>query len=288
MFIHLTTHSAFSLQEGLGTPAELVQAAQANGMTALGLTDHNLLTGMIEFVSASKAANLQPIIGLEINLNDGPLTLLATSLEGWSCLCRLSKQPQQLKEIFPGHLYVNLQDPDEAQFLSKVADQLALPTVVTHPVYYLTPEQAGLQRTLTAVRLGKTVTTLPKDAPAPSGAFFLTAQQMQDRFHEYPEAVAATVEIAERCKFDLPISGSQMPTVPLPIGLTAAEYLRQKATQGAKILYGEILLIDFSTLKILATLTDRHDMVEHLIFSPDGQYLISASTDGTIRTWGLP
>src|SRR6185436_2173089 len=41
-------------------------------------------------------------------------------------------------------------------------------------------------------------------------------------------------------KFDLPIGGSQMPTVPLLTGLTAAEYLRQKATQGAKILYGEI------------------------------------------------
>ena len=38
------------------TPADLVQAAQANGMSALGLTDHNLLTGAIEFVTACKAA----------------------------------------------------------------------------------------------------------------------------------------------------------------------------------------------------------------------------------------
>ena len=39
-------------------PAELVQAAQANGMSALGLTDHNLLTGVIEFVIACKAAEI--------------------------------------------------------------------------------------------------------------------------------------------------------------------------------------------------------------------------------------
>jgi DNA polymerase III alpha subunit len=45
MYIHLTTHSTYCLQEGLMTPTELVQAAQANGMPALGLTDHNLLTG---------------------------------------------------------------------------------------------------------------------------------------------------------------------------------------------------------------------------------------------------
>jgi DNA polymerase III alpha subunit len=90
MYIHLTAHSAFSLQEGLIPPVELVQAAEANGMDALGLTDHNLLTGSIEFALACKEGNLQPIIGLEIDLQTGPLHLLATSVEGWSNLCRLS------------------------------------------------------------------------------------------------------------------------------------------------------------------------------------------------------
>jgi DNA polymerase III alpha subunit len=207
MYIHLTAHSAFSLQEGLLTPTELAQAAQTHGMTALGLTDHNLLTGVIEFVTACKSADIQPIIGLEINLNDGPVTLFATSLEGWSCLCRLSssinlrdnpdapcsldmlsscsqdliaisKQPQLLKAIFADHLYVNIQAPNDAENLSNLARQLGLPTVITHPIYYLTPEQASLQRTLTAVRLGKTIVTLPKDAAAPPDAYFLTAQQI--------------------------------------------------------------------------------------------------------------
>jgi DNA polymerase III subunit alpha len=90
MYIHLTTHSAFSLQEGLATATDLVQAAQTNRMPALGLTDQNLLTGVIEFVTACKAVDIQPIIGLEMDLNDGPVSLFATSLEGWSGLCRLS------------------------------------------------------------------------------------------------------------------------------------------------------------------------------------------------------
>src|SRR5215212_1307486 len=144
MYIHLTIHSAFSLQEGLSTPTDLVQAAQANGMPALGLTDHNLLTGVIEFVRACKAVDIQPILGLEVDLNDGPVSLFATGLEGWSCLCRLSssinlrdnpdapctldmlascskgliaisKQPQHLREIFSDRLYINIQDPNEAE-----------------------------------------------------------------------------------------------------------------------------------------------------------------------------
>jgi DNA polymerase III subunit alpha len=269
MYIHLTTHSSFSLQEGLLSPAELVQAAQANGMPAIGLTDHNLLTGVIEFVTACKSANIQPVIGLEIQLKDGPLSLFATCLSGWSSLCRLSSaialqadpgapcsldvlaahsgdllalssRPEHLKEIFGDRLYINIQDPVEAETLSVLARRLKLPAVVTHPVYYRTPEQEALQRTLTAIRLNGTITNLRRAAVAPPGSCFVSGQEMESRFQDYPEAIAATLEIAERCRFDLPVGGSQMPTVPLPEGLTASQYLREKAYQGAIQLYGEI------------------------------------------------
>ena len=90
MYVHLTTHSAFSLQEGLKKPAVLVQEAKAFVLSPLGLTDHHLLTGTIEFIKACKEFGIQPVIGLEIDLELGPIQLLATSIEGWSNLCRLS------------------------------------------------------------------------------------------------------------------------------------------------------------------------------------------------------
>ena len=150
MYIHLTAHSAFSLQEGLLSPRDLVQTAQTMGMPALGLTDHNLLTGTVDFANACKEVGIQPIIGLEINLKDGPLSLLAISMEGWSNLCRLStaaalrenpdmpssldtvatyskdlialsRQPQLLRDIFSDRLYVNLQNPKQAPEFSKLA-----------------------------------------------------------------------------------------------------------------------------------------------------------------------
>jgi DNA polymerase III alpha subunit len=291
MYIHLTTHSAFSLQEGLMTPADLVQAAQAHGMPAIGLTDHNLLTGAIEFFTACKQNGLQPIIGLEVDLGHAPLNLLATCLEGWSNLCRLSSalalrddpevpctldmlsqyskdlialssEPKALKEIFLDRLYVALRDPSSAASLSSLAHTLALPTVVTHPIYFLCPEQATLQRTLTAIRLNKTISTIAEDAVAPSNAWFMSSHEMETRFKEYPEALAATMEIAERCKFDLPIGKSQMPTVPLPAGVTAAQHLRNKATEGAKNLYGEI------TPVIQARLDHELDTIARMGFEP--------------------
>ena len=270
MYVHITSRSAYSLQEGLVTPAELVQAAQAHGMPVLGLTDHRLLTGAVEFVVACKEVDIQPILGLEVDFESGPLQLLAMSEEGWSNLCRLSSllalrddpeatcsleilasfsaellalssvQLENLKGIFQDRLYVAFRHPSEGNRLSQLAHELNLPTVVVHPVYYLSPEQAKLQKTVTAIRLNQPITQVPLNAVAPTDSYFMSMEEVESRYREHPEALAATAEIAERCRFELPIGKAHMPTVPLPNGISAAEYLRQKAYTGAQNIYGEI------------------------------------------------
>jgi DNA-directed DNA polymerase III PolC len=310
MYIHLTAHSAFSLQEGLLSPADLVQAAKAHGLPALGLTDHHLLTGAIEFVKGCKDAGIQPILGLEVDLEAGPLQLLATSNEGWSNLCRLSSRLalrddpdmvcslemlhaysqdlialsshslEELKSIFPNRLYVSLHDPAGAFNLSNRARELSLPTVVTHPIYYLSPDQAGLQHTLSAVRLNQPVHQLPMSAAAPRGSHFVSPQEMESRFQEYPQALTATMEIAERCRFDLPLGLPHMPKVPLPDGLTNAQFLRQRAYAGAKTLYGEV------TPAIETRLNHELEVIASMGFEPI--FLIVEEVLNFARKTGVP
>jgi DNA polymerase-3 subunit alpha len=277
MFVQLTAHSAYSLGEGLALPGELVQAASACGMTALGLTDHRLLTGSVEFVLACRKAGIQPILGLEIDLESGPLALLAMDLVGWSDLCALSSRlalrpdpgspcpldllsehalgllalsgPRggsagaelaQLADIFPKRLYLTLGDPAASLPLSDLARRLSLPLVVAHPVYYLDPAQRPLQETLSAIRLNCTRHRLPAGAAAPAGAHFLPPAEVESRFRGSRRALNATQEIAERCAFDLPLGVPHMPAVPLPEGLTASQYLRQRAEDGARRIYRRI------------------------------------------------
>ncbi len=121
-----------------------------------------------------------------------------------------------------------------------LAYKMALPTVVTCPVYYLKPEQSALQHTLAAIRLNQPVDKLPATAFAPGGAHFVNAAEMETRYPHFPAALAASSEIAARCKFELPLGVAHMPTVPLPPGLTAADVLRRKAEEGANRLYGKI------------------------------------------------
>lgn len=93
-FVPLNLHSNYSLLEGLPSPSEWVQAAAARGLPALALTDHRLLTGAVEFYTACRKAGVQPLLGLDLELDypDGPrrATLLAAGPQGWPNLCRLS------------------------------------------------------------------------------------------------------------------------------------------------------------------------------------------------------
>jgi DNA polymerase III subunit alpha len=64
-FIHLHTHSHYSLLAALPKIDDLVKAAKADGATALALTDNANLYGAIEFYKACKKAEIKPIIGID-------------------------------------------------------------------------------------------------------------------------------------------------------------------------------------------------------------------------------
>ncbi|MBI2506957.1 MAG: DNA polymerase III subunit alpha [Candidatus Colwellbacteria bacterium] len=102
-FVHLHTHTHYSLLDGLSKIDPLVARAKELGMEALATTDHGNLYGSVEFYKKAKAAGLKPIIGLETyvakhsRLSKEPkidnvrfhLTLLAKNKEGYQNLVQL-------------------------------------------------------------------------------------------------------------------------------------------------------------------------------------------------------
>ncbi|HJS92843.1 MAG TPA: PHP domain-containing protein, partial [Solirubrobacteraceae bacterium] len=89
-YVELHCHSAFSFLDGASLPDELVPAALELGYRAMALTDHNTVSGSMEFAVAARALGLRPIHGAEIDLADGRhLTLLVEDAVGWSNLCRI-------------------------------------------------------------------------------------------------------------------------------------------------------------------------------------------------------
>lgn len=95
MFVHLHTHSHFSLLSGLASPVQLAERAAKLGMPALALADRDRLTGAIDFYDACLKNGVQPIIGLDVPVKlaagiSPRLVFLAEDLAGWGSLCRLS------------------------------------------------------------------------------------------------------------------------------------------------------------------------------------------------------
>ena len=64
-FVHLHTHSEFSLLDGLGKLDHLIERAKSYGMDALAITDHGSMYGSFKFYLKAKAAGIKPILGVE-------------------------------------------------------------------------------------------------------------------------------------------------------------------------------------------------------------------------------
>jgi DNA polymerase-3 subunit alpha len=64
-FVHLHTHSEYSMLQSTARIAELVKQATLKGQTALALTDHGNMFGMLEFHNAAKKAGLKALLGCD-------------------------------------------------------------------------------------------------------------------------------------------------------------------------------------------------------------------------------
>ncbi len=106
-FVHLHTHSEYSLLDGANRIPELLDRVQALGMDSLAITDHGNLHGAWQFYSEARARKIRPILGFEAYLAFGDrhkrerpppeapgayshLVLLARNRTGYQNLVKLS------------------------------------------------------------------------------------------------------------------------------------------------------------------------------------------------------
>ncbi|MBI4757270.1 MAG: DNA polymerase III subunit alpha [Betaproteobacteria bacterium] len=95
-FVHLRLHSEYSVVDGIVRLDEVVEAAAADAMPALALTDLANLFGMVKFYKAARGAGVKPVIGCDVWITneadrDKPfrVLLLARNREGYGRLCEL-------------------------------------------------------------------------------------------------------------------------------------------------------------------------------------------------------
>ena len=151
----------------------------------------------------------------------------------------------RLDEVFVDRLYIELENhaPEDIELcvdLARLAHRLQIPTAATHDIHYLRPDQAHLQEVQAAIRLIRPIKELAAVDYAPPGASFISQQEQAERMPNFPRALEATQEIAERCQLELPLGKPHFPDLSIPGGLASQDLLRQKAQAGATQLYGRV------------------------------------------------
>ncbi len=151
----------------------------------------------------------------------------------------------ELMQIYgPDNVYFEVQKngvpaQDQAnEGIVKIAREVGRPLVGTGDVHYLRREDHSHHAALLCVQTKSTLSQ-PKISFDANEFYLRSSEEMARAFAEWPEAVASTLEIAERCDVELELGRQLIPRYPTPSGETEGEYLRSLVLDGLRTRYGD-------------------------------------------------
>ena len=129
-------------------------------------------------------------------------------------------------------------DLDKCRNLNRLANEVKLPVVATNNAYYHSHHRHKLQDVLLAIKHNKTIENSVNYLNT-NGEFYLKSPYtMSKLFQDVPSAISNTVEIAERCTFELSSDlGYELPAPYVPDGYSSLTYLRKLCYEAANRRY---------------------------------------------------
>ncbi len=120
----------------------------------------------------------------------------------------------------------------------RIARELGGSLVGTGDVHYLRREDYDHHTALLCVQTKSTIQA-PKLRFETNEFYLRNTEQMVTAFAEWPEAIASTVEIAERCELELELGKQLIPSFQTPDGSSEREFLRARVSEGLRLRYGD-------------------------------------------------
>ena len=136
-----------------------------------------------------------------------------------------------------GHLHLGPCDELTLQRFQAACTAADVPLVACNGALYHKPERRYLHDVLTAIRLKCTVAELGSDRLPNSERHLKSGEDLRRLFAACPDAVARTVEVADRCTFSLDELRYEYPEELAPEGQTPLHWLHQLTWEGARNRY---------------------------------------------------
>jgi DNA polymerase-3 subunit alpha len=150
-----------------------------------------------------------------------------------------------LRNVFgPDNVYFELQKnglaPQEKcnEGIVKIAREVGGSLVGTGDVHYLRREDYDHHTALLCVQTKSTIAA-PKLTFDTNEFYLRDSGEMIAAFAEWPEAIASTLEIAERCSVELELGKQLIPSFQTPDGSDEHDYLRARVLEGMRLRYGD-------------------------------------------------
>ncbi len=228
---------------------------ERNHITLLAASD----AGFRNLVKLSSAGFLEGFARGKANVD---MELLASHSEGVIALtgCLQSRFCRRLVEDRPADARAHIDDliqafgPEQVYFevqrngvaeqdkanegIVRIARELGRPLVATADVHYLRREDYDSHAALLCVQTKSTIEQ-PKLRFDTNEFFLKSSDEMARDFADMPEAVASTIEIAQRCELEMELGRLLLPRFPTPEGVEPGEMLRDLAMEGLRARYGD-------------------------------------------------
>ena len=197
---------------------------------------------------------------------------------------------------FPDRFYIEVQRAgradDEALCASSVrlAVELGLPVVATHPVQFLTRGEFRAHEARVCIAEGCTLADPRRPRHFTAEQYFATQEEMAKRFADLPGALANSVAIAQRCNLGIPLGKNYLPDFPIPAGVTIEQHLKNEARAGLERrlarLYGDPAERDARRPEYLARLEFETKTIIQMGYP--GYFLIVADFINWAKRNGVP
>ena len=130
----------------------------------------------------------------------------------------------EMIQVFGDRYYFELQENSIPQQqvvntgLRKLSTELGVKLLATNDCHYLNKDEAHAHEVLLCIQTGKTITDPNRFKFSSDDYYFKSPDEMKALFDYYPEAIANTLEVAERCNLEIELGTFHFPKFPVPEG----------------------------------------------------------------------
>ncbi len=144
----------------------------------------------------------------------------------------------KFKETFDSDFYLEVHRtgfPEEEHYIERVVSfthSLQIPVVATHPIQFLDEQDYSAHNARVCIAEGEVLSNPGCKEKFSSQQYFLSQDEMIDRFYDLPGAIQNTLEISKKCNLELEIGISKLPKFSVNSKLSLENYFIKLANDG--------------------------------------------------------